>query len=78
MFTLFDQPFKINKDFESKTDFEALLLSEFNIDQKQSSMLYNGFFEYNKVFTYYDIDAYFNSTDEYHLFLANGLIIETA
>lgn len=76
MFTLFDQPFKINREFESKADFEALLLSEFNIDQKQSSFLYNGFFEYNKVFTYYDIDAYFDSTREYHDFLANALIVE--
>jgi len=76
MFTLFDQPFKINRKFESKADFETLLLSEFKIDQKQSSFLYDGFFEYNKVFTYYDIDAYFNSTSEYHDFLANGLIVE--
>lgn len=76
MFTLFDQPFKINKNFENKADFEALLLSDFNIEQKQSAMLYNGFFEYNKVFTYYDIDAYFNSTSEYHFFLANSLIVE--
>lgn len=78
MFTLFEQPFKINKNFESKADFEALLFSDFNIDKKQSSVLYNGFFEYNKIFTYYDIDSYFNSTAEYHVFLANGLIVETA
>lgn len=78
MFTLFDQPFKINHEFDSKDGFSALMLSSFNIPEHQSVILYNGFFDNKKIFTYHDIDSYFDNTDDYHKFLANPLIMEAS
>lgn len=76
MLGLFEQPFKINHQFNDKSSFEQLMLDKFNMPLKQSSVLYEAHFMDHVQFTYHDIEAFFDSTANYHTFLANPLIVD--
>jgi hypothetical protein len=72
---LYEQPFKINLNFDNHEDFEKIMKINFNLSLFQSNLLYEAYFSYNKTFLYHDLSGLFENQDDFHNFLANNSIV---